>query len=378
MSIKKLIECDDFVIIYGKKFHYVWLYNNSCVWKSNPLSKGFQLHIKEGSVIPKIPKPLSIKIDEANDEEQLIIEWNEEADQKSIFSISWLLSNAYDPEPELLHDQKVLWDKVWLDEHPQISYDFRAERDLWMNQLSQLGFTLLRNIDFQNLETFAQSIGPLTLYANYDPIMTIKYIPTSVSATDSNNFLRLHTDWSFMESSLLVTIQYCLENSVVGGESILVDGFRVCNDFCQDYPEYGKILSEFPVEFWHFTEPEFEYLFSQKKTIIKQNHKGEVTEICFSDKDCKILVNFNQTEQFYKAYATLSKYIHNPKYYYQYKMQPGDCFLMQNWRIIHGRQSFQPNSGYRELKTLYIDWQYFMASKRFKQHKNLYTPEHWV
>jgi len=55
----------------------------------------------------------------------------------------------------------------------------------------------------------------------------------------------------------------------------------------------------------------------------------------------------------------------NPDYQYRYYLQPGDCLLVQNFRVLHGRTGFDPYSGQRHIEVGYIDWDYFVARKKF-------------
>lgn len=43
------------------------------------------------------------------------------------------------------------------------------------------------------------------------------------------------------------------------------------------------------------------------------------------------------------------------------------CIIVQNFRVLHGRQSFTPSSGARHLKVAYFEWSYMTAREKFHQ-----------
>lgn len=81
---------------------------------------------------------------------------------------------------------------------------------------------------------------------------------------------------------------------------------------------------------------------------------------------------FLQMEEFYQAYATFFKYLKNPDYQYCFRLEKGDCLLMNNNRILHGRKSFDLSSGSRLLRVGYLVWDHITGRDNFEQYKDLY------
>ena len=59
-------------------------------------------------------------------------------------------------------------------------------------------------------------------------------------------------------------------------------------------------------------------------------------------------------EIFYKAYRELSKIINDKSLAVKFKLNPGECFVVDNTRVLHARTSYA-RSGTRWLQGCYVD-----------------------
>ncbi|MEM9924057.1 MAG: TauD/TfdA family dioxygenase, partial [Cyanobacteria bacterium P01_D01_bin.50] len=347
---------DRFVKIAGKRFHYVWLYDHClCPLCHHPSS--FQ-KIRDLSDRTTFPKPKSLEITD----EQLIIDWDEDIPHRSVFPLSWLLSHSYDPSPKQeTVREKIFWDRGWLEANPPELPEFGVtSEESWINQLDTLGFTVVRNIEWSKLDTFVSSIGPIYYLAKYGRYATVKAMPNGqdLSLSAEGYGLSPHTDLTFIPTTQIVQLLYCVENQASGGESTVIDGFRVASDFRQDHPQYFEILSQTPVKFWQLYQ-DWDYYVTNTTPIIKLGETGEITHIFFSHKNLNLNLPFDQVEGFYEAYYAFFRYLKNPAYEYCFRLEPGDCLFVQNFRMLHGRKAFKPGSGSRHLEIAYMDWSYF-------------------
>ena len=367
-----LITKESFLTVEGKRFHYIWLRQNClCPDCRHPIS--FQ-RVFDLSDFPSPPEALSIE--EKDGAKEIEITWREEPYHKSIFPVSWLINHAYDPAPEHHEEQKILWDRAWLDAHPPKKYDIHSSsQDVWMSQLFALGFVILKNINADDLDTSISSIAPIH-ETEYGRFTELKAIPnaTDLGQSSTGHALALHTDRCHVHEPNLVQVLYCVENNASGGESLLVDGFRIAEDFRQHHPDYFQILVQTPLQFQDF-DPIRGYFFSRKTPIFELDWEGKVARIYFSRKTCTWNLPFEQLEAFYEAYSTFSNYLKDPIYEYRFRLEPGDCLLAQNFRIIHGRTAYDPLSGSRHLRWATIAWDYISARHNFEKVKPLYLRE---
>ncbi|MEB3885983.1 TauD/TfdA family dioxygenase [Lyngbya sp. CCY1209] len=372
-----LTQSDRFLTVRGKRFHYIWLYDH-CLCPKCHHPSSFQ-KIQDLSDAVELPKPKSAKLHD----ETLIIDWEENPPHRSIFPVSWLLNRAYDPQPEprLAPREKVLWDPAMLESNPPEWCDYKPDCfEPWMNQLSTLGFTRLRKMPWEKLNGFMSSIGPTYYLGQNGPYCTVKATPKdgdkSLSPEGQDlsffaNGLSPHTDITYLPTPQIVQLLYCVENEASGGESIVIDGFRVAEDFRRDYPRYFDILTRTPVTFSQFYQS-WHYYVSQTTPILQVKDTGEVAKIFFCHKNLDLDLPFEQVESFYEAYSTFFRYLKNPAYEYSFRMRPGDCLLVQNFRILHGRKAFDRGSGSRHLEVSYMDWNYFAGRRDFYAVEFLY------
>lgn len=368
LETPNLIINKQFVTIQGKRFHYVWLRDNCLCPKCYDPSSRQKMSDLSDFVLD--PQPFSVKVQD----DHLVINWDEYSEHQSIFPLSWLRDRAYDPEPQPESlCQPLLWDRAWFDTHhiewSEYCGDNQKTGKILTEHLSQLGFAVLRNVTLENLEALLLSIGPIYEFANFGNFSTIKPVPVSSNLSSdlsmSGHALSLHTDFTYVDTPPLIQALFCVKNNVYGGESIVIDGFRVTLDFRKKYPDYFWILANTDVRFKQVIA-RWNYLFSRTNPIIQVNHKKEVIGICFSHKNIEIDLPYEQIDFFYEAYNTFLTYLNNPKYRYCYRLQKGDCLFLNNSRLLHGRNAFESTSGIRHLEVTYIQWDYFRALQNFE------------
>ena len=366
----KIITKENFLTIQGKRFHYIWL-RQHCLCPDCRHPTSFQ-GLFDLSDYSSPPEPLSVE----EKDEAIEITWKEEPPHQSIFPISWLLNHAYDPLPQKPEEQEILWDRAWLETHPPKKYDiYSSSQHVWMSQLFALGFTVLKNINADNLDSFISSIGPIH-QTEYGRFTELKAIPnsTDLGQSPTGHRLRLHTDRCHVHEPRLVQVLYCVDNNASGGESLLVDGFRIAKDFHQNHPDYFQILTKTPLQFQDF-DPMRGYFFSRKTPILELDWEGKVAGIYFSRKTCNWNLAFDELEAFYEAYSAFCRYLKDSIYEYRFRLEPGDCLLAQNFRIIHGRTAYDPLSGSRHLRWATLAWDYISARQNFEMVKHLYLRE---
>ena len=90
--------------------------------------------------------------------------------------------------------------------------------------------------------------------------------------------------------------------------------------------------------------------------MISLSPDGELTGIHFNNRSIAPItdVPYNDMLSYYKAYRRFSLIINDPKMAISFKLNPGECFIIDNTRVLHARE---PYSGYgsRWLQGCYID-----------------------
>lgn len=219
-----------FVTINGKRFHYFWLRDN-CLCEEDYHSTSCQ-RFYDFSEQPEIKPPKSVEFRE----NQLIIDWDENPPHQSVFPISWLMTYAYDPKPQPESSYEIVWDKAKIEaKAPHWFNASSCSLKLWMEQLFTFGFTIIRNLAFEELEPFLSSVGPIqeTMWGKFT---SIKITPEAKDLAYLGVALSEQNDFSYTSSQRLVQILHCVKQEAIGGESLVVDGFHVVKQFSQQYP----------------------------------------------------------------------------------------------------------------------------------------------
>ena len=106
-------------------------------------------------------------------------------------------------------------------------------------------------------------------------------------------------------------------------------------------PEAFKFFST--IDFPHVfnTRNNETYLLNRTKIINTENEENDV--YCFRynnlDRDILDLDSKNQ-ELFYKYYSDLAEIVRSKENEIRFKLEPGMLMLTNNWRVLHGRESF--------------------------------------
>lgn len=367
---------DRFLTVEGHRFHHIWL-RDHCLCSQCHHATAFQ-KIYDISDRIEPPKPKSAALQDS----KLIVEWEENPPHRSIFPLPWLLSYAYDREKEgksvpsniksQLNREKILWDSASLNANPPKWPQFGVDTiESLIDQIDRLGFTILKNLAWEDLEAFTSSIGPIYKVGRNTPFTSVKAVPKAQDLSYGSGALSLHTDLTYIPAPRVVELLYCVEHQASGGESVLVDGYRVAQDFRTEHPDYFQILSETPVQFREFSTG-WGYFVSHTTPILKLDVTGEVSDVYFCHKNFGLDLPFDRVESFYEAYCTFASYLKNPAYQYWFRMEPGDCQLVQNFRVLHGRSAFDPTSGPRHLEGGYMEWTYYAGARDFHRIKPLY------
>lgn len=156
---------ENYLTVEDKRFHYLWLRDN-CLCPNCRHPSSFQkLYNISDRIEP--PKPLSVE----SEAEELRIDWDENPSHRSIFPLSWLMNHAYDRpveeenrprQTEQKKDAKILWDKTRIEAYSPRPHDFQnCDRQSWVKEIFQLGFTVLENLKLEELGAFLTDIGPI-------------------------------------------------------------------------------------------------------------------------------------------------------------------------------------------------------------------------
>ncbi len=217
------------------------------------------------------------------------------------------------------------------------------------------GFVIFKNVPTENnfLVKFANSIGSIRR-TNFGEFFNVKSKPNPNDLAYTSLPLAPHTDNPYRNPVPCIQILHCIENDVKGGNSTLVDGFTVTEELKEKYPEYHKILTEVKVKYQFIDK---DVVLENWAEMIELDEDKNFKQVRFSPRlDFVPLIDKDRLDIFYKARNKISELYNSDKYRIEFKLLTGDLLMMDNYRLLHGRTSFNANEGNRFLQGCYIDY----------------------
>ena len=217
------------------------------------------------------------------------------------------------------------------------------------------GFVIFKNVPTENnfLVKFANSIGSIRR-TNFGEFFNVKSKPNPNDLAYTSLPLAPHTDNPYRNPVPCIQILHCIDNDVKGGNSTLVDGFTVTEELKERYPEYHKILTEVKVKYQFIDK---DVVLENWAEMIELDEDKNFKQVRFSPRlDFVPLIDKDRLDIFYKARNKISELYNSDKYRIEFKLLTGDLLMMDNYRLLHGRTSFNANEGNRFLQGCYIDY----------------------
>ena len=254
--------------------------------------------------------------------------------------------------------EKIKWDSSLKDLNNFKFKDNFFEEEIMYRALTnfyQYGFVIFKNVPTKNnfIVNFANSIGSIRR-TNFGEFFDVKSKPNPNDLAYTSLPLAPHTDNPYRNPVPCIQMLHCIENEVNGGLSTLVDGFTVTENLKGNFPEYYKILTEVKVRFQFIDQS---VVLEDWAEMIQLDEQGKFKQVRFSPRlDFVPLMDKEKLELFYSARKKISELYNSDKYRIEFKLQPGDLLMMDNYRLLHGRTTFDANEGNRFLQGCYIDY----------------------
>jgi trimethyllysine dioxygenase len=168
--------------------------------------------------------------------------------------------------------------------------------------------------------------------------------------------LPTHTDTTYFTDPIGLQMFHVLKFEGIGGESIYIDGFNAALQLKQQDLKSYKTLSTIPLKF-HCAGDENVFITPTPNlnTILKHDENNQLIQIRFNNTDRSIInhLTANQVQDFYHAYEKWLNIIQDSNNEFIILNKPGRVVIMNNWRVLHGRNSFK---GFRRLCGSYINY----------------------
>ena len=283
--------------------------------------------------------------------------------KKVSFSSNWLERYAYDVEKKNLKGwispTLKIWNSSILKTIPTIDYKVaKSDRALflkWMKSLHEYGFAKITGGGKESGEIIkiADLIGYIR-ETNYGKFFDVKLEVNAVNLAYTNLGLQAHTDNPYRDPVPTMQILYCLQNSTSGGDSKVVDGFKAAILLKDKNQKYFDLLSKYCARF-EYNGDEKTHLES-RRPMIELSPDGEIIAIRFNNRSTAPItdVPYRDMENYYKAYREFSEIINESSMSVNFKLKPGEGFIVDNTRVLHSRSEYS-GLGNRWLQGCYVD-----------------------
>lgn len=167
--------------------------------------------------------------------------------------------------------------------------------------------------------------------------------------------LQAHTDNPYRDPVPTLQILYCLENSAAGGDSQVVDGFAAALRLQDEDPRSFELLTRYCARFEYRGTGDVHLV--SRKPMIELTPDGQLTAVRFNNRSTAAItdVPFDHMADYYAAYRRLGEIIDDPAMAVGFKLEPGECFIVDNTRVLHGRTGYGNSGGSRWLQGCYAD-----------------------
>ena len=289
----------------------------------------------------------------------LLLTWPDQ-DAPSRFDLGWIKANRPgQPRPDPADVAPVAWRGdlggagVPHRDADAILTDDAALAD-WLDVTKRYGLSIVDGLadDAEAGMAVARRVGHLR-ETNFGLTFEVVSKPDPNNLAYTSDALPLHTDLTNQELPPGYQFLHCIANAAQGGGSTFCDGVAVAEDLRERDPEAFEVLSTVTVPFrFHDAETDIR----SRKTVITLDTRGDVSEICFNAHLADILdLDAEQMTAFYRAYRQFMEMTRAPAYRIGLRLSAGQMVVFDNRRVLHGREAFDPSTGFRHLRGCYVD-----------------------
>ncbi len=180
-----------------------------------------------------------------------------------------------------------------------------------------------------------------------------------VSKADPNNLaytadaLPLHTDLANQELPPGYQFLHCLANEAAGGGSVFADGFALAERVRAEDPDAFEALATTAIPFRFF---DHETDIRTHSPVIVRDPAGRTREIRYNAHLAAIFdMPAERMAAYYRAYRKFMALTRDPARRLTLRLRAGEMVVFDNRRALHGREAFNPSTGFRRLHGCYVD-----------------------
>ena len=232
--------------------------------------------------------------------------------------------------------------------------DVDTSLQAWMQDTATFGLTIVEDLDDRTDAgtDLAKRIDFLRA-TNFGTTFEVINKPDPNNLAYTSVALPLHTDLPNQEVPPGYQFLHCLANEATGGGSLFADGFAMAQDLRHEDPDAFRLLCDVSIPFrFHDGTADIQV----HRPVITLDPNGNVIEIRYNAHLAGIFdMAADVMSIYYQAYRAYMAKTRDPKYRLKLKLRAGQMVAFDNRRVLHGRDAFDPSTGYRHLHGCYVD-----------------------
>lgn len=229
----------------------------------------------------------------------------------------------------------------------------------WLRGVAEMGCGVLTGVPTVDGEVarVAQLFGFVreTNYGRWFDVRT-QVDPTNLANTSLG--LPAHTDNPYRDPVPTMQLLHCHQSSAAGGDNVLVDGWRVAEELRSLDPDGFAQLTGRAVTF-AYTDAAVSL--STCAPIVHVDLAGYVRGVRFNHRSLQqppLPATTRESDElavWYRGYTHFARLVADPRFHLFVRLRPGDLFIVDNRRVLHGRTAYDSGGGSRHLQGCYAD-----------------------
>jgi alpha-ketoglutarate-dependent taurine dioxygenase len=277
--------------------------------------------------------------------------WWTPDDHQSVYSIKSLLASPATPAVDT-------WDRSTVAAPPTATHGaVSTDADAllgWLREVDRLGFGLLRGVPIIDGEvTRVAELFGFVRETNYGRFFDVRSVVDPTNLANTSLALAAHTDNPYRDPVPTLQLLHCLSSSASGGENIVVDGFRIAQEVRLQRPDGFELLANRAVSFSYRDDTAD---LSTTAPLIELDPAGNVRAVRFNARSMQPpSLPTDEMVAWFDACLLFARLLADPAYQVQFRLEPGDLFIVNNRRVLHGRSAYEASAGSRHLQGCYAD-----------------------
>lgn len=260
---------------------------------------------------------------------------------------------------------RVLWNAEIIHEHwPTVDHEAVMTSDEglaeWLDQIATYGFCIVQGTPttIEATEALLRRIG----YVRETIFGAMWDFQADLSKADTaytNLELLPHTDGTYSHDAPGLQMLHCLAFDGEGGESTMVDGFRIASELRARDPELYALLSNVEVPGQYIGDGAH---LMAARPVFRHDRGGTLVQVSFNNADrAPFLLPPAEMDAFYEALRAFETLANDHAMQWRRVNPPGDAMLFDNWRVLHGRLSY---TGHRHMCGAYVNHEDYESRRR--------------